>query len=424
MTSLTTFYLSGIIGKEAFGADGDVIGIIKDLLVYAEPTGQNDSNQQLVIGVRLRINKETRFYSFKSFMVTKAREILNVTCTNLIELRDEDVDKGMLLKENILDKQIVDLNGRKLVRVNDVRLVTLPTGTFTIAVDIGVEGLLRRIGISIPIKRFLSIFKVNIPAKFILWDDVQAIDYSNLNIRLAKSYAKLHTLHPSDLADILEDLGKKSSMSVFSALDEEKAADVLEELETRAQIHIVENLPIDKAADVLEKMPADEVADIFDELEDEKVELLLQEMDDESSQEVRDLLEYPDNFVGSLMTTDVVSFKPEVTVEEVINELRIKKPEPSELYNLFVTESNDKLIGTFDLRDLVIAQPKTTISQVMKSDPVFLIDNQKVDDIAELISKYNLLAVPVVDNENLLHGMVVIDDVIEDLINKRRTNKR
>jgi magnesium transporter len=424
MVSLTTFYLSGIIGKEAFDADGDAIGVIRDLLVNTVPSGQNDPSQQLVTGVRLRIKKESIFYSFGTFRVTKAREALNVTCTQLIELGREEVDNGLRLVENILDKQIVDMNGRKLVRVNDVRLATLPAGTFAVAVDIGIEGLLRRIGLAIPIKKFLSVFSINIPTKFILWDDVQAIDHSNLNIRLSKSYSKLHTLHPSDIADILEDLGKKSSMTVFSALDEEKAADVLEELETHAQVHIVENLPVNKAADVLEKMPADEVADILDELEDEKAELLLKEMDTESSQEVRELLEYPDNRVGSLMTTDVISFRPEVTVEQVIAELRIKKPEPSELYSLFVTETNDRLIGTFDLRDLVIAQPSTLISEIMKSEPHSLFDEQKVDDIAELISKYNLLAVPVVDSDNLLQGMVVVDDVVEDLIRKRRTNKR
>jgi magnesium transporter len=424
MVSLTTFYLSGIIDKEAFGADGDAIGVIKDLLVNAVPSGQNDPNQQLVTGVLLRIRKVTKFYSFKTFRVVKAREMLSVTCSGLIELSNEEVENGLLLVENILDKQIVDMNGRKLVRVNDVRLATLPAGTFAVAVDIGIEGLLRRIGIALPIKRFLSLFKINIPAKFILWDDVQAIDHSNLNIRLSKSYSKLHTLHPSDIADILEDLGKKSSMSVFSSLDEEKAADVLEELETHAQIHIVENLPVNKAADVLEKMPADEVADILDELEDERAELLLKEMDTESSQEVRELLEYPDNSVGSLMTTDILSFRQEITVEEVISELRLKKPEPSELYNLFVTETNDELIGTFDLRDLVVAQPNTRVYEIMKSEPLFLFDDQKVDDIAELISKYNLLAVPVVDANNQLQGMVVVDDVVEDLINKRRTKKR
>jgi len=293
-----------------------------------------------------------------------------------------------------------------------------------VAVDIGIEGLLRRIGVSIPIKKFLSLFRINIPAKFILWDDVQAFDFSNLNIRLSKSYAKLHTLHPSDLADILEDLGKKSRASVFSALDEEKAADVLEELEPQTQIHIIESLPLDKVADVLEKMPADEVADILDEIEDERVELLLREMDSESSQEVRELLEYPNNTAGSLMTTDVLSFKAGRTVDEVINELRIKKPEQSELYSLFVTEENDELAGTFTLRDLVVSKPMTGIIEIMKSEPVFLYDDQKVDDIAEIISKYNLLAIPVVDRENLLQGMVVVDDVVEDLMNKRRTNKR
>jgi Mg/Co/Ni transporter MgtE len=275
-----------------------------------------------------------------------------------------------------------------------------------------------------PIKRILSLFKVNIPTKYILWDDVQAIDFSNLNIKLSKSYAKLHTLHPSDLADIIEDLGKKSSTSLFSALDEEKAADVLEELETHAQIHIVESLPLNKMADVLEKMPADEVADILDELEDDKAELLLKEMEAESSQEVRELLEYDDDLVGSLMTTDYLAFTGTKTVEEVLNELRLKKPESAELYTLFVTEPNDKLIGTFNLRDLVVADPKLRVEEIMKSDPVSLLDNQKTTAIAEIVSKYNLLAVPVIDQEELLQGMVVVDDVVEDLISERRTRKR
>jgi len=424
MTSLTTFYLSGIIGKEVFGADGDAIGVIKDLLISTIPSGQNDPDQQLILGIKVKIKKEARFYSFSTFRVVKAREMISVTCSGLKELDKNEVANGLLLVENILDKQIVDLNGRKLVRVNDVRLVTLPTGTFAVAVDVGIEGLLRRIGMRVLVKRILSLLRIRIPSKFILWDDVQAIDFSNLNIKLSKSYAKLHTLHPSDLADILEDLGRKSSTSVFSALDEEKAADVLEEMETQTQIHIVESLPVDKVADVFEKMPADEVADILDEIEDEKAEMLLKEMDSESSQEVRELLGYPENSAGGLMTTDVLSFRSELTVDSVIKELRIKKPEPSELYTLFVTEKNDELVGTFDLRDLVVAQPETTVSQIMKTEPVFLYDYQKIDDIAETISKYNLLAVPVVDRDNLLQGMVVVDDVVEDLMNKRRTYKK
>ncbi len=424
MTALTTFYLSRLIGKEAFDIDGEAIGVIKDLLISSISAVPSDSARQLVLGVKLKVGKETKFYSFSSFRVVKAREELNVTCTALNEINDEEVNNGLLLVENILDKQIVDLNGRKLVRVNDVRLVTIATGTFAIAVDIGIEGLLRRIGISQPIKKILSIFHISMPAKFILWDDVQAIDFSNLNIKLSKSYAKLHMLHPSDLADILEDLGKKSSMSVFSSLDEEKAADVLEELESHTQIHIVENLPVNKAADVLELMPADEVADILDELEDDKAEMLLKEMDTESSQEVRELLEYDDDLVGSIMTTDYLSFSPEMIVAEVLVELRAKKPEAEELYNMFVTESNNELIGTFNLRDLVVSEPDVSVSHLMKSELVSLYDDQEVGAIAEIVSKYNMLAVPVVDQNYQLQGMVVIDDIIEDLINKRRTRKR
>ena len=424
MTSLTTFYLSGITGKEVFGSDGDVIGVIRDLMVNAVPSGQNDPNQQMITGIKLKIGKETNLDSFTTFRVVKVRENSSVTCYDLIELSSEDISEGLLLAENIQDKQIVDLNGRTLVRVTDVRHVTLPTGTYAVAVNIGISRLLRRIGILVPMQRVLSLFRINIPSKYILWDDVQAIDFSNLNIKLSKSYAKLHTLHPSDLADILEDLGKKSSTSVFSALDEEKAADVLEEMETDTQVHIIESLPVGKAADVLEKMPADEAADILDEIEDEKAELLLNEMDSELSQEVRELLEYPDHLAGGLMTTDVLSFSPELTVDDVIRELRIKKPEPSELYSLFVTEGDDRLAGVFSLSDLVIAEPETVLSELMKTDPVFLYDDQRVDDIAEIISKYNLLAVPVVDRENMLQGMVVVDDVIEDLMSKRRTFKR
>jgi magnesium transporter len=424
MTALTTFYLSGIIGKEAFDIDGEAIGVIRDLLISSITAVPDDPARQLVIGVKLKSGKETGFYSFSHFRVIKAREKLSVTCSSLVNISEEEVNNGLLLVENILDKQIVDLNGRKLVRANDIRLVTVATGTFAIAVDIGIEGLLRRIGISQPIKKFFSVFNVSMPAKFILWDDVQAIDFSNLNIKLSKSYAKLHMLHPSDLADILEDLGKKSSMSVFASLDEEQAADVLEELETHAQIHIVESLPVNKAADVLEKMPADEVADILDELEDDKAEMLLKEMDTESSQEVRELLEYDDDLVGSIMTTDYLSFSATRTVEEVLVELRSKKPEAAELYNMFVIESNDELIGTFNLRDLVVSEPNVSVSSIMKSEPVSLFDDQKVGAIAEIVSKYNLLAVPVVDKQNLLQGMVVIDDVVEDLIKERRTKKR
>ncbi len=422
MTSFTTFFLSRILGRTAYDNSGSYIGIVKDLLIETNYSNQSDE-RPIVRGIKLKRKQETVTYDFHFFVVEKIKGKLYVTCNQLVELSIDQVPNSFFLAEIILDKQIVDLNGRKLVRVNDVRLASASVGTFAIAVDVGFEGLLRRIGIARALKFLLSILSVDIPSKFIIWDDVEAVDFSKMNIKLSKSYTKLHTLHPSDLADIIEEMGKKISTDVFSALDEEKAADVLEELETDAQIHIIESLPVEKVADVLEKMPADEVADILDNLEDEKAESLLNEMESESSKEVRELLEYPENSVGGLMTTEVLSFNEKATVEEVLSEFRNKKPEADALYNLFVTDEREELLATFSLRDVVVSPPDISVNQIMRTDPVFLYDYQKIDDIAEIISKYNLLAIPVVDKGNQLQGMVVIDDVVEDLINKRRTNK-
>ncbi len=426
MTSFKTFFLSRILGRNVYDTNGKYIGVVKDLMI---DTGALTANQippfgrPVVTGIKLKIGRELKIFSFRYFEITKIARKIEVTGHQLVELSDENISNGLFLGQIILDKQIVDLNGRKLVRVNDVRLVALTEGTYAIAVDVGVEGLLRRIGVSYQIKILLSIFNFTVPSKFILWDDVEAVDFSNLNIKLSKTYSKLHTLHPSDLADIIEELGKSTSANVFSALDEEKAADVLEELEKETQIHIIESLPVEKVADVLEKMPADEVADILDGLEDEKAESLLNEMEAGSSQEVRDILEYPDRTVGSLMNTEVLAFNENKTVEDVISELRNLQPEAEELYNLFVTSDTQELVATFSLRDLVVSPPNALLKQIMKTDPIYIYDNQEIDDIAEIISKYNLLALPVVNKEHQLEGMVIIDDVVEDLIDKRRTNR-
>ena len=416
-----TFYLSRVIGRKIFDVNGQYIGIVKDLLVNADNTNQTE--RPLVTGIKIKSPDKTEFYSFEHFKVQKINGKLKVSCSQLIQLPQENIDSDLYLASVVLDKQIVDLNGRKLVRVNDIRLVSVANGTFAVAVDIGIEGLLRRIGIAKPLKIFLSYFKVSIPAKFILWEDVEAIDFSNLNIKLSKSHSKLQTLHPSDLADIIEDLGKKASADVFLSLDEERAADVLEEMEADAQVHIIESLSIEKAADVLDKMPADEVADILNALEEEKAELLLNEMEKKTSEEVRELLDYPEDSVGSLMATEIISFSKEKTVNDVLNELREKKPEAATLYNLFVTDEKEVLIATVSLSDIVVSSPEATINEIMKPSPVCLRDDQDIDEIAEIVSKYNMLAIPVVDNADVLQGMVVIDDVIEDLINKRRTNK-
>lgn len=421
-----TFYLSRTLGIDVYDTHDNFIGKVCDILVEQNPvkSDEDESTRPKVTALKLKISKITRYVDFSHVTITKFNSKYDITCKQVVNASDEIINNSLPLVQCILDKQIIDLNGRKLVRVNDVRLATIRTGTYAIAVDVGMEGLLRRIGISKPLKWFLKFFGTAIPSKFILWDEIEAIDFSNLNIRLSTTFTKLNHLHPSDLADIIENLGTKAKTEVFSSLDDETAADVLEELEPESQVRILENLSVEKAADVLEKMPAHEVADIMDELEPKMAEELLNEMEAESSHDVRELLEYEDDMVGSLMSTEYISFNKRITVGQALEELRRQKPEDDMLYNILVTDDKERLIATISLRDLVVELPETELHQIMDVKLITVFDDDKIDSLAEIISKYNMLAIPVIDTTSKVQGIVIIDSIVEDLVNKRKTNKR
>ncbi|MFZ4707197.1 MAG: magnesium transporter MgtE N-terminal domain-containing protein [Bacteroidales bacterium] len=421
MTALTTFYLSQILGVKIFTRDNDAIGKVRDILVYSEQSLNGEPARPTVVAVKTGSRSHPVYYNFSTFEINRHKDKIVIICSKKQYIGDDELAGLLPLKERILDQQIVDLNGRKLVRVNDVRLASIPSGTYVVAVDVGVEGLLRRLGVAETVKRVASVVKLPVPAKFILWDDVDTLDTSNLNIRLGKPLTKLQMLHPSDLADIIEELGRSNRNSVFSSLDEEQAADVLEEMDPKLQVDLIESLPVSKAADVLEKMPADEAADIIDLLEREKAEMLLNEMDKETSGEVRELLEYSNRSVGSIMSTDFISFHENETVEQALATIRESKPEEPMLYNLFIVTHSGKLLATVSLRNLVVSEPDVILRDIMHKNPVSVEDNDKLDSLAEIVSKYNLLAVPVVNQYQMLEGMVVIDDIVDDLLGARKT---
>jgi magnesium transporter len=422
MTSQITFFLSQILGTSFITGDGINVGRIKDLLIDLTPFGnENEPVRPRVVAAKVLSGSGPKIFDFSSFEIRKFKRNLRIICHEVNEIPESSFPDSLWLAENILDKQIVDITGRKLVRVNDVRLAMIPAGTYALAVDVGMDSLLRRIGIERPLQGLLDYVHLDIPGKFILWDDIQAVDFANSSIKLSKASSKLNTLHPSDLADIIEDLDKASRAYVFASLDDEKAADVLEELEPKAQIHIVESLPIEKVADVLEKMPADEVADLLDALEEDKAEKLLEEMEKETSEEVRELLEYEDKYVGSLMSTDFYSFYQGKTAGETLEELKSQKPEPSHIYSIIVTDKQERFVSAISLAELVIADPALKLKDIMNKTPVSVFDDDKVDSLAELVSKYNLLAVPVINKEKKMEGVVVVEDIVEDLLNRRKT---
>jgi len=409
MSAAQTFYLSRILGKKIYAGDTKPIGKLKDIVV------DTSFERPKVIAVQVKIRKEIKYLDFSHLKIIKSngKYTFQYNVFKEVSINEENT---LFLAKQILDKQIVDTNGRKVVRVNDLRVAIVPTGAYLIAVDVGMEGLFRRIGIAKPIKKILSFFNMNLPSEFVLWDEVETINFPKLDIQLTKSYTKLVKLHPSDLADIIEDLDRGSKLAIFSSMDEERAADVLEEMEPETQIEIIKSMPIDKAADVLEKMPPDEAADLLDELQEEKAEELLEEMEREASQEVRELMEYSDNLVGSIMATDFIHFHPQQSVSEVINELKRLKPVNNTIYCLFILDKKERLLAYVSLRDLIVANPDVHLRHIMHKANNFVYDDDKTKRLPAIISKYNLLAVPVVDHDMKMLGTVVIDDVIDSLM--------
>ena len=243
------FYLSRILGNKVYTTDMKVVGKLNDLGVV------NELKSPHVITAKVKTNSGIKDYNFKNFSITKQKGQYVIVCNKIEEYTSSNT---LFLRKHILDQQIIDVNGRKVVRVNDISLSYLEKGAFVVAVDIGIDGLLRRIGIAKPLK----MIGLKVPSRLMLWNDVEAIITSNENIVLSKTYDSLSILHPSDLADIIEDFDAKTGLTIFSSLDNATAADVLEQMEEDSQVSFIESLSADKAADVLENMPADEAADI------------------------------------------------------------------------------------------------------------------------------------------------------------------
>lgn len=391
-------YLSRILGKKIYTADKEAVGVLKDLAVDI-----NFKNPKVTVAV-IKTKEGIKYIDFDNINIYPEKGQYVLVCN---KIQDKNLGSYMLLKKYVLDKQIIDVNGRKVVRANDIRLVILSSGMYIAAVDIGMEGLLRRVGIAKPLKRLR--FKVS--GRLILWHDVQTA-FTSKDILLSKTYNKLYTLHPSDLADIIEDFDVNTGAIIFSSLDNAKAADVLEELEDDVQARLMRTLPAYKAADILEEMPADEAANVLDGLDENMAEELLNNMEKEASDEVRELLEYDDSLVGSIMNTDFISYPVNLTVADVLSNIRKSTEEVEQVYYVYVVNDTNKLVGVIPLLKLIVSAADKKMEDIMTKKVIYMKDTDKISDLAKAVSKYNLFAMPVVDEQIQLIGTANINDIV------------
>lgn len=395
-------YLSRILDRKIYTSNKEVLGTLKDLAVDV-----NYKNPKVTIAM-IKTKEGIKHIGFDNIEVFKEKKQYKLICN---EVKGKELGNCLLLKKYVLDKQIIDVNGRKVVRANDVRLIILDSGMFIAAVDIGMEGILRRIGIAKPLKKL----GVKTSSKLMLWGDIETA-YASKDISLSKTYNKLHTLHPSDLADIIEDFDANTGAIIFSSLDTAKAADVLEELEEDVQVSLLRILSTDKAADILEEMPTDEAADVLDGLKEDKAEELLNNMEKETSDEIRELMEYEEDLVGSLMTTDFMAYPINYTVEHVINDIKNANDDVEQFYYIYVISHVNELVGVVSLRELIVSAPERKLEDIMSKKVIYTQDEEKISDLIKDITKYNLLAMPVVDDQIRLIGSVSLNDIVYEII--------
>jgi CBS domain-containing protein len=403
-------YLSELVGRPVTDANGDRIGRLEDLIAAV----RGDVTPPQVVALAVKRGSDLLLIPYDEAAVLLAPAIPLLRPAREI-VPFEPGEHDLHLARDILDKQIIDTDGVRVVRVNDLELARVNGHFFVVNVDIGGLGLMRRLGLARPTEKVAGRLGRKLASNSIPWDAVELLP-GNQPMRLKVSSEKIAELHPADLATLLSDLSRADSSKLLDSLDMETLADTLEEVEPDFQASLVEDMSDERVADLLEEMAPDEAADLLAELGEDRTEDLLNLMEQDEAADVRKLLTYPENSVGGIMTTEFVAVRPDLTAEQAIAYLRKMGSEVETINYVYVTDRNDQLTGVFSLQDLVLAHPRTPVEQIMHQRVVTLNPLDSQDEAAQAVAKYNLLAVPVVDDEGRIHGIVTADDALDKII--------
>jgi magnesium transporter len=402
--------LTAILGTPVTSVRGRMRGRLRDVAVG---TGADAGR---VAGLVLKTRKGLEIVASKDVQWTPSGALELRPDATLNPLRGDE--NFILLRQDLLDRQIIDVHGRKVVRVNDVNLHWDPDGDGTdhlrvTEVEVGLRGGLRRLFSGTLPKKTLESLVSRLPARVIPWNFVDMIEVDPARrVKLNIEHERLAQLHPSDIADILEDLAPAEREAILRTLDEETAAETLEEVEPRLQKSLVQALDSETAAGIVEEMDPSAAADLLAELSDERSEAILEEMDPEERQEVKELLEFREDSAAGRMTTEYIAVPQTATVADGIRALRGFEGDPETITEIYLIDSRENLQGVVPLARLVLAKPETRLDVLTDPRFVSVRGDQHENEVAELFDKYNLRALPVLDKSGRLVGVVEADHVI------------
>lgn len=391
-------YLSQLLNKKVY-YEKKPYGKITDLAVFENY--QNPSISKIVI------TKDGKKITVSPSVITlnKDRIILKSEKTPFLPYDEKD----FYLNEDLLDKQVIDIDGKRLVRVNDV-LLENNGETKVVGIDIGFAGLTRRLGAGWILRN---------KAKILPWQMIEAFDYQTGNVRLKLTQGNLNTLHPSELADILEEAGSKERIGIVESLDTDKAVMAIEEADYRTQEAILEQLPLSPLKRIVDKMHITEIADLFYKLNPLRIKEILTLLGNEKAQRVEGLLDFGNDTAGGLMNVIYYSVDGNKTVKEVYNELYNQTPKPE---TILVTNGNNKLVGILYTKDILDCDSLALAKDIV-SERKFVYANVDLNQIIKIFSQYNLRILPVVDKEKKPIGTVTVDTVLSKIEERTRQNE-
>lgn len=404
--------LSDLIGAPVTDNNGSPAGKVREVALAPQ------ENSSQVTGFVVRTRAGNRLVPVKA--ISAIDHGLQVT-TPTADWTPYAGGEGLLLLErDLLDQQIIDVHGRKVVRVNDIDIheesgnghLVLKIG----AVDVGARGAMRRLLKGVVPAAMLHALLEKIPPRMIPWEFVDLIETDPARrIKLKISLDRLAKLHPADIADIVEELAPAEREAVFETLNDEVAAETLEEIDPKLQVSILSSLDSDRAADIVEEMDPDAAADLLGDMHPDDSQEILTEMEPEERAEVAELMNFEEDTAAGRMTTDYMALRPSAKVEDAIEMLRNFEGGLESISTIYIVGDKEKLLGAVPLAKIVLAAPGTPLMMLSSGHMTTVHPGADEKKVAELFDKYNLLTLPVIDDEGVLTGVITADDVINML---------
>ncbi len=411
-------YFTEIEGVPVFDAFGEYVGKVVEICIDPE-----DVRHRVAFYIARSIDGRLVSIPYVQIQSLSVQSIHTNTPAAEIPAYTPNED-WIRVKKDLLDQQIIDVTDRKVVRVNDVDFDIQPVNGHTqllvIAVNVGLAAAARRLLKGLLSKHLIRRVENFLPQQVIPWDFVNLIEADpSRRLKLRISYDRLARMHPADLGDILEHLSAQDQTAVLTSIDEETAAEALSEIPTSMQASIVKGMEPHKAADLIEEMPPDEAADLLQELPPETSTELLAGMEPEEAEDVQELLQFEEDVAGALMTTDFIALPENATAEDAVTAVGAFEGSLESLHVLYLIDADEKLVGAIPLAQVVARPASKPLRELFEEPLISTAAEQPHDHVIELFQKYNLVSLPVVDEQGKLIGEVTSDDVIDLIVRER-----